>query len=293
VLRCTDEVIVGLDNLRRGSWAGLPQEERLITVTGDIRVAEELSQVFSGARIVFHLAALSRVMESIWDEDYTLAANVIGTYNVLRAARLAGVRQVVFASSREVYGESPRLPVPETAPLAAKNPYGASKIAGEAYCRMFDSDDMRVSVARLSNVYGTGDHDRVIPIFIERALRGLPLVLHGGQQVVDFVPVGIVVEALWRLSQQPPGEPINVGSGKGTTLRDLAERINRETGSRCDIQMAPARSEEVVRFVADVSRMRTRLGIDPPSDPLACLGEQIAEEHAQEMALLPGKVRDL
>ena len=285
LLRHTEETIVGLDNLYRSSWAGLTPHERLVTVTGDIRAAEELGRVFSGAQLVFHLAGLSQVMDSVWDQDYAFSANVVGTFNVLRAARLAGVRHVVFTSSREVYGEAPRLPVSETATLTAKNPYGASKIACEAYCRVFDSDEMRVSVVRLANVYGPGDRGRVIPIFIECALRGLPLVLHGGQQVIDFVPVRTVVEALWRVSRQPPGEPINVGSGRGVRLPELAERIIRETGSHSEMEMGPARSEEVVQFVADVSRMRARLGIEVPPDSLSELAEQIALERAEAMTL--------
>jgi UDP-glucose 4-epimerase len=291
LLNHTEDVVVGLDNLYRGSWEGLTPHERLVTVTADIRVADELGPVFAGAHTVFHLAGLSHVMDSIWDQDYAFSANVGGTFNVLRAARQAGVRHVVFTSSREVYGESPLLPVPETAPLTAKNPYGASKIAGEAYCRVFDSDEMHVSVVRLANVYGAGDRGRVIPIFIDRAHQGLPLVLHGGQQVIDFVSVGTVVEALWRLGRRPSAEPINVGSGKGIRLPDLAERIIRETGSDSPIEMAPARSEEVVQFVADVRRLRAVLGVEAPPDPLAELGGQIALELAQEMTLVSGDVR--
>jgi UDP-glucose 4-epimerase len=100
---------------------------------------------------------------------------VIGTYNVLAEASLAGVKKVVFTSSREVYGEVKRLPVAATARLEPKNAYGTSKLAGEECCRVFSKKGLAVSILRLANVYGPGDEDRVIPIFVNRAPRHAPL----------------------------------------------------------------------------------------------------------------------
>jgi len=282
LLMHTGDVIVGVDNLRRGDWNGLTPNERLVTITGDIRDSERLDRLFTDVRLVFHLAGQAQVMDSVWDQDYTFSSNVAGTYNVLRASQRAGVGHVVFTSSREVYGEPSRVPVPEESPLIAKNPYGASKIASEAYCRLFDSENgMRVSVARLTNVYGPGDQGRVIPAFIKQALQGLPLVLYGGQQVIDFVPVRVVVEALWRLALEPFSAPINVGSGIGVTLQDVAARIIQKAGSDSEIEIAPARPEEVVRFVADVSRMRGSLQVEVPEDPLVDLPARVAVEEAE------------
>lgn len=125
----------------------------------------------------------------------------------------------------------------------------------------------------------------MIPIFIERALNGQPLVLHGGKQVIDFVPIGLVVEALWRVALRAPEEPINVGSGRATSLIGLAERVLRETGSRSPIRVTPARPMEVVRFVADVRRMRERLGLVPPRDPLEGLPGLVASTAGQPVLL--------
>ena len=125
-----------------------------------------------GADVVFHLAAQSNVMGAVDDPDYSVTTNVIGTYNVLRAAAEAGVRRVVFTSSREVYGDPAVLPVDETRPLLAKNAYGASKVSGEAYCRTFaGTRGLEVEVVRLTNVYGPGDSGRVIPLWIKRCSR--------------------------------------------------------------------------------------------------------------------------
>jgi len=100
---------------------------------------------------------------------------------VLAAARDAGVARVVFASSREVYGEVDHVPVAEDRPMDPKNAYGASKVAGEVYCHAIqNTDGLDVSVLRLANVYGAGDRDRVIPIWLDRARRGEDLELYGG-----------------------------------------------------------------------------------------------------------------
>jgi len=151
------------------------------------------------------------------DADYSFTTNVAGTYNVLKAAASATVRRLVFSSSREVYGEPKSLPVPETAPLTAKNPYGASKVAGEAYCEVWGSTaGLECQILRFANVYGPHDRDRVIPIWIERARRAEPLELYGGEQIIDFVWVGKAVEALLAATHSGLTRPINVGSGIGS-----------------------------------------------------------------------------
>jgi UDP-glucose 4-epimerase len=202
--------------------------------------------------------------------DYSFTTNVVGTYNVLQAATAASVERVVFTSSREAYGEVDRIPVAEDRPLAPKNAYGASKAAGEHYCRAVQNTfALDVSVLRLANVYGAGDRDRVIPIWLDRARRGEDLELYGGDQVIDFVPVRLVIEALLRAAEQSlGGQPVNVGSGIGTSLCDLATRVQSLPGATAGRRILPARSVEVTRFVADVTRMRSLLGIEPPADPL-------------------------
>ncbi len=274
LLAAGDAPIVAVDNLHRGAWGDLTAPaapDRLTVVEGDVRDPALCTEVMAGADTVFHLAAQSNVIGALEDTRYSFETNVAGTFNVLSAAQAAGVQCVVLASSREVYGEPDRLPVPEAAPLTAKNPYGASKVAAEAYARVFDGPAMRVVILRLANVYGPGDRGRVIPIFLDRARRGEPLILYGGQQVIDFVPVDLVVDAFLRAAEIRPAGPINVGSGRGTALTALADRVLALTGSPAGTEVVPARTAEVVRFVADVTRMQAHLGIDPPADPLAGL----------------------
>jgi len=246
-------------------------DRRVRILKGDIRDAQTVREAVSGAELVFHLAAQSNVLGSVTDLDYSFFTNVAGTLNLLEAARASGtVRRLVFASSREVYGEPDELPVAETAPLAPKNAYGASKMAAEAYCGAFAAQGLGVSVVRMANVYGPGDRDRVIPLFCGRALAGEPLLLYGGGQVIDFVPVGLTCEALLRAADRELPGPVNIGSGQGTTLQELAARVAACLPERrVETRLLPPRGPEVVRFVASAERMRDWLGLAPPSDPLA------------------------
>lgn len=264
-----DDVVV-LDNLHRGRRDFV--DSRATFIEGDIRDPLALAFAMRSVDVVYHLAAQSNVMGAMSDIDYSFETNVAGTFNALRAAGAAGVARFVFASSREAYGEPAAVPVGEADPLVARNPYGASKVAGEAYCRTWATmSPLQVSILRFANVYGLRDSGRVIPLWVSAALRGEPLTLFGGRQVIDFVPVSLAVQALLRAGEQPLDGPVNIGSGSGTSLLELAERILALTGRRSRLEMLPARGAEVVRFVADVSRMRALLGIEPPADPLAAL----------------------
>lgn len=260
-----------LDNLRRGDARRLPREATFIE--GDVRDGATVAAALVDVQHVYHLAAQSNVLGAVADIDYSFTSNVVGTYTVLTAAQRAGVERVIFTSSREAYGEVQTLPVAEDRALNPKNAYGASKVAGEVYCRTFQSTyGLDVSVLRLANVYGAGDAGRVIPIWLERAARGEDLELYGGEQVLDLVPVSLIVTALRRAAQTPlAGQPVNIGSGVGISLRALAARVQALPGARCGLHVLPARAVEVTRFVADVTRMRALLALEPPSDPLVDL----------------------
>jgi UDP-glucose 4-epimerase len=274
-----DEVIV-LDNLRRGALANIDRHlcaKDVTFIEGDIRDHTVVLEAATGVDVVYHLAAQSNVIGAIQDTDYSFTTNVAGTYNVLKASAHAGVRRLVFASSREVYGEPESLPVPENTRLAAKNVYGASKIAGEAYCRVWQSTTgLECQILRFANVYGPRDHDRVIPIWLERARRGDALELYGGEQVLDFVWIHTAVQALMAAAHCEPSGPINVGSGSGATLRYLAHLILEQTSSASKLNVLPSRPSEVVRFVAEVVQMQRVLGVSPELDPLGRLDDCVA-----------------
>jgi UDP-glucose 4-epimerase len=268
--------IVVLDNLHRGRREHLAQHEDMAAVRlaeADIRDDEALRELCAGADVIYHLAAQSNVMGAVSDLSYSFSTNVAGTVNVLEAARACGVRRVVFSSSREVYGEVDHLPVPEDAPFNSKNAYGASKAAGELYARVFlNTYGVETAVLRFANVYGPRDRDRVIPLWLEAAAHGQEMIIYGGQQLIDFVHVDQVVEAMLRASTADIiGQPINVGSGQGTPLLQLAERVMALPGASSRLDLRPARSVEVARFTAEIGLMRARLGLEPPADPLFAL----------------------
>jgi UDP-glucose 4-epimerase len=270
--------IVAVDNLHRGRRAHLAQHEGNPAVRlaeADIRDANALCDLCAGADVIYHLAAQSNVMGAVSDLSYSFATNVAGTVNVLEAARACDVRRVIFSSSREVYGEVDRLPVPEDTPFNAKNAYGASKAAGELYARVFlNTYGVETAVLRFANVYGRRDRDRVIPLWMEAAAQGQEMIVYGGQQLIDFVHVNQVVEAMLRAATADIiGQPINVGSGQGTPLLQLAERVMALPGASSKLDLRPARSVEVARYTAEIGLMRAMLGLEPPADPLFALNE--------------------
>jgi UDP-glucose 4-epimerase len=281
--------VIVLDNLRRGTVTNLEQSlVRIRFVEGDVRDRELVEQSMQEVEVVYHLAAQSNVLGAVADLDYSFSTNVLGTFEILRAAARSGVRQLIFTSSREVYGDPEYIPVPETAPVCPKNAYGASKAAGEMYCRVLASPTFKTVILRLANVYGPRDFDRVIPIFAGQALSGLPLTLYGGRQILDFVWVDTVVECLIEASRSSfPAGPVNVGSGKPTELLHLAEKVISHTKSASRLQLAPSREIEVSRFVADTTLLGRVFPARILDDPLHYLPELIASirENASNLAL--------
>jgi len=267
-----------LDNLSRARWsiaelrrAGAEAAE------GDVRNRSDLRHAMAGCDVVFHLAAVATVVGCEAHPADAFAVNTGGTYHVLRIAEEVGVKRVVLASSREVYGEPQRLPVDENALLDPKNAYGASKMAAEMCCRAAAADGVDVTALRLSNVYGAGDTSRVIPCFLDNARSGRALTLYGGGQIIDFVWIDAVVDAFVRVGfGRHVAGALNIGSGIGTSILETARRVVASCGSTSRIEVLPARACEVSRYVADVGRASTELGLTRPDDPLAGLAQLVA-----------------
>ena len=266
--------VAGVDNLSRGKSDNISEQinsHALEFNEADIRDFETISGLMKGCEVVFHLAAQSNVMGAVIDLDYSFQSNVIGTYNVLKAARANKVKRLIFSSSREVYGEAESLPVREDQPLRSKNFYGASKVAGEKYCEIYQNmKDIEIVILRLSNVYGLRDFDRVIPIFISNMQKNQKVKIYGGKQVIDFISIELVVEALVQSidNEKAITGATNIGSGVGTTLFELANRIQEIYKSGSEILVEPARNVEVVKYIADIKRMCNIFDIMPEGDPL-------------------------
>jgi UDP-glucose 4-epimerase len=270
LVRDSSHRIIVYDNFSRGRLDNLSAAaDRVTIVRGDITDRVSLQKVVKDIDLIYHLAAQSNVLGAVQNPDSSFESNVVGTYEVLRAAASSGVRRVVFTSSREVYGDPTSLPVKEDAPIQPKNAYGVSKAAGELYCRHFAGQGLDIVVLRLSNVYGSRDFDRVIPLFIEQSQREKALTVFGQNKVLDFLWIDDLVEVLCKTADCPcPSGPVNIGSGKGVNLIDLAKRVAAASDHNVEVNIAADRSPEVGRFVADISTAITLFGLKRPADPI-------------------------
>ncbi len=209
-------------------------------VRGDIRDRQVLAEAMKGVWVVFHEAALGSVPRSVADPLTTHDVNLTGTLNVLLAARDAGVRRVVYASSSSVYGETPELPKRESMQTQPLSPYALSKLAGEHYIRIFNRVYGFEAVSlRYFNIFGPrqdpeSQYAAVIPRFATALLGGNQPVIYGdGMQSRDFTYVENVVEAnlLAAEAEGVAGRAFNIACGGRFTLLDLLERMKKIIGS--------------------------------------------------------------
>jgi UDP-glucose 4-epimerase len=282
------ERVAVFDNFTTGSRGNLAgASARVDVVEGDVRDLDSLRRVVEGVGVVFHLAAVSAVAPSVKDPLTTNAVNVTGTLNVLLAARDAGVRRVVFASSAAVYGSDPSLPKTETHSPEPLSPYAASKLVGEVYCRIFSRIYGLETVAlRLFNVYGprqnpASEDSGVVTRFLARLAGGQPPIIDGdGEQSRDLVYVGDVVGAFLHSCDAPgaSGEVFNIGSGRSTTINELAETLAgvAAPGRVLHPIHHPARAGDVRHSCADISKARQILGYAPAVK----LADGLARTHA-------------
>lgn len=265
-----------IDNLSSGKAERLAHlQPDVELIVADIRDTERLAEATAGVEVVFHLAAMVSVVQSLEEPLEAQDINATGTLRVLEAARQAGVRRVVQASTCAVYGNNTSLPITEGAQPQPLSPYAATKLAAEQWGQLYTSlYGLEVVAARFFNVYGPGQDPRspyaaVVPRFIERLAAGEPVTIFGdGEQSRDFVYVGDVVAALWAVAMAPAaaGAVLNVGSGVATTVRELAKTIAGELGSELRIIHAPARPGEVRHSRAAVERIAELTGYRPATD---------------------------
>lgn len=279
-----DNELVVIDDLSTGRRENLQGGEDIAFVQGTIEDQAMVKGAMEGAEIVFHQAAMASVQKSIEDPVHCARVNVSGTLNVLVAARDAGARKVVFASSSAVYGDTDQVPTTEEVQLAPLSPYAASKIAGENFCRSFgEVYGLETVCLRYFNVYGPrqdphSEYSAVIPKFMHLAAEGRPLQVFGsGDQVRDFVFISDVVEAnvLAATSSVGGGEQINVGRGVAVSVNDIASEIGELVGGVL-VEHGEARSGEIFRSVASVEKARRFLGFEARVDVRAGLGNMRA-----------------
>ena len=260
-----------LDNFSTGHRANLEPLDAEV-VEGDLRSYERVAAAVGGVEVVFHQGALPSVPRSIQDPLTSTAVNVEGTLNVLLAARDAGVRRVVFASSSSVYGDAPGMPRRESQPLSPLAPYAVSKLAAEQYCMVANRVYGVETVAlRYFNVFGErqdplSGYAAVIPKFIRMMLDGQPPTIFGdGQTSRDFTHVENVVEANLAAAVEPAaaGRVMNIAVGSSHTLNELVSTLQGLLDSELEPEYGAPRPGDVSESLADVSLARELLGYEP------------------------------
>lgn len=260
--------VVALDDLSSGRRGNLDGVDATL-VEGSILDPARLDEVLTGADAVVHLAARPSVPRSIVDPVAAHVANASGTVEVLEAVRRAAsggqTAQVIVASSSSVYGSNPALPKHEQLATRPVSPYAASKLAAEAYALAWGASyGMDVLAFRFFNVFGPLQaaghaYAAVVPTFVEAAMAGRPLPVHGdGTQSRDFTYVGsvcrVIGEALDRRTSSP--EPVNLAFGSRITLLELIEALEAELGHRVEREHQPVRPGDVPHSQADSSQLR-------------------------------------
>ncbi len=251
-----------LDALTTGHRRNL-DGRRCEFIEGDILDAEAVRAAVAGCDVVFHLAAMVSVAESVGAPSRCAELNGRGLLNVLEASAAAGVKKLVFASSAAVYGDNPTVPKVETMRPEPKSPYAITKLEGEHWCAFWAAErGLPTACLRFFNVFGprqdpASGYAAAVPIFMARALSGQPLTVHGdGGQTRDFVFVKDIVSALSFAAETEAAQGVyNVGYGGSVTIAELAQTILRLAGSTSPLVHGAERPGDVRHSRASVERL--------------------------------------
>lgn len=258
---CREHGVVVLDDFSLGN--ATIDSPNVETINASITDAAALQESLKGVDVVFHFAAVTGVPRSFKEPLFTMETNVLGTVKLLDAALARNVKRVVFASSASVYGDNPDNPKKELMPAQPKSPYAVSKLAGEGLCDSYRQKGLQAVSLRFFNVFGPGQKNGVVPAFVEAARQNKDFVVCGdGMQTRDFVFVDDVVKACTLAAEKGAGV-YNIGSGKATQVKELAEKIIALTGSESKLVFKPERAGDVKHSQADVSLAKKEFGYAP------------------------------
>lgn len=262
-----------VDNFSTGQRKNLEEVAGQVELTeGDLVDLETCRAAVRDINCVLHQAAIPSVPRSVKAPLATHQANVTSTLNLLLAARDAGCRRFVYASSSSVYGNSPVLPKVETMSPRPASPYAVSKLAAEHYVLMFhEMYGLETVALRYFNVFGPrqnghSPYSGVLSRWMAAALAGEPLIIHGdGQQSRDFTYVENVVDANLLACTAPdaPGQAVNIGAGDRHTLLDAVDAFSRLLGTRLSTRHTNPRPGDVCHSLADITLAHRILGYSP------------------------------
>lgn len=262
-----------LDNFLSGYRSNLDPFPTVHIIEGDVRDKKVVELAMRDIEIVFHLAASVGNKRSIDQPIIDAEINVLGTLQVLEAARKEKVRKIVVSSSAGIFGELKTIPIKEDHPIEPDSPYGCTKLCEEklclAYAKLYDIEAIAL---RYFNVYGPNQrfdaYGNVIPIFVFRMLRNESLQIYGdGEQTRDFVHVDDVVQANIKAADSiGVSGAFNIASGTRVTINRLVEMITMNKTKTITIEHGPERPGDVRHSLADISLARRRINYSPSVD---------------------------
>ena len=261
-----------LDNLRTGYLQNIDKFDAEF-IKGSITDRKTVKEAVKDIDYIFHLAAMISVPESMEKPLECVEINTKGLLTVLEEAASANVKKLCFSSSSAIYGDSPIVPKVEIMAPEPKSPYAVTKLDGEYYCRIFNSNGWLNTVSlRYFNVFGpkqdpSSQYAAAVPIFISKAINNEPISIFGdGEQTRDFIFVKDIVAANVFLSQSPDlSGAYNVAYGQRITINDLAKKIIKMTGSKSEIQYLPEREGDIKHSSASIEKL-LKTGFSPEGD---------------------------
>ncbi len=253
-----------MDNLQAGRWENLESVRKDVRiVTGDVRNPDAVRDAIHGQELVYHLAANASVPGSVRDARYDYESNSLGSFNVMEAARDAGVRRVIYASSAAVYGDPEYVPTDENHPLNPTSPYGLSKLSGEQLGRMFrDIYDLPYTTIRIFNTYGPRQPRYVLADLVRKLMKNPNQleVLGTGEQVRDYSYATDTAGAFLAVAEHESanGQTFNISGGNPINIRDLVKLILEVMDlPDCEVSYTgQSWKGDIGHLEADISRIR-------------------------------------
>ncbi len=266
-----------LDNLSTGRRSNIePLLGKIEFMEADFTDLETAKKAVQGVDYVLHQGAIPSVPRSVDDPIRTNQANVLGTLNMLIAARDEGVKRFVYAASSSAYGDSPVMPKEESMKTMPKSPYAIQKLTGEQYCQSFYSlYGLETVVLRYFNVFGPNQdpdsqYSAVIPLFIKKLLKGeSPVIFGDGEVSRDFTYVENNISAnllACKADKRSAGQVINIACGKEISLNQLVEKLNKILGTNIQPIYSEMRKGDVMHSLGSVTKAKELLGYEPVVD---------------------------
>ena len=266
-----------IDNLSTGKVQNLPPKVNLIK--GDIRDLNTVKNSIKGVETVFHFAAQASVAVSMKEPLLDASVNTLGTLNLLNESQKSEVDHFIFSSTGgAIYGEPQLIPPSETSAEEPISIYGTSKLAAEKYIKFYEKLGLNCSILRFANVYGPRQDPNgeagVISIFLNAIKKAKPVNVFGdGSSSRDYVFVKDIASVALKIMNNPHPEPLNVGSGKETTMNELIQSIEKVVKKKIQVNYGDERKGDVKNIYLNCSKLKQHLGFLPETSLEEGLGE--------------------